>query len=454
MKIRTKLSIQFSFIVAAILILFSIFIYYSSINYRNIEYKNRLKDAIQSIVNLYTSMDDSESDISSKIRSLNITLYSFEILILNQENQLEFNIGESTKSINTDLFKEIEVNKKHYFTHGEKEGYGMIFIKEGKEYLILILAQDIYGFGKIKNLLQVLIIALILSVIVTSYIAWVYAGLALKPISEVVSEVDNITANNLYSRVKEGNGKDEIAHLAVTFNKMLERLDNAFRMQKSFVSNASHELRTPLTSISGEIEVALLKERKANEYKNVLSSIHEEIKNLSKLSNGLLELAQASIDISNLKKEFIRIDELIWQVRSELLKHKKDYSIIIHFEDNLDDEKKLTILGNEQLIKATFLNLMDNSCKYSDNKQVEISVGYENKYIKLIFLDKGIGISKEELKHIFEPFYRAENAALKQGHGIGLPLVDKIIQLHDAKIEIESELNIGTKINLKFPISI
>jgi len=108
----------------------------------------------------------------------------------------------------------------------------------------------------------------------------------------VISQVDKITASNLNRRVKAGNGRDEIAQLALIFNQMLARLEEAFAVQKSFVAHASHEIRTPLTAITGQIEVTLFQERTSQEYRQVLGSLLEDVRSITRLANGLLELTQ------------------------------------------------------------------------------------------------------------------------------------------------------------------
>ena len=454
MKIRTRLSLQFASIVATILILFSLSIYFSSSRYREIEFKGRLLEKVQSVAKLLDENEIINSYVLKNISRKTIPLYNADIIIFDEGNYQVLNTTDSLHvfNITKELIYKIKLNKEFYFKYENKEFCGIYLNKKTSKYILIVSAEDIYGHSKIQNLIKILFIGFILSVLLTSFIAWIYAGVALMPISDVVNQVDNITINNLYSRVNEGNGKDEIANLAVTFNKMLERLEGAFKMQRSFVSNASHELRTPLTSISGEIEVTLLKERGVHEYEKVLSSISEEIKKLGKLSNGLLELAQASIDVSSIKKINLRIDDLIWKVRTELLKHKKEYTINLNFDDNFDDEKKLTIYGNEQLIKSAIFNLMDNGCKFSSNYQVDIKIGYSLNSVIIEFKDSGIGISSRDLKYIYEPFYRAENAKIITGHGIGLPLVEKIINIHNGKIDIYSEINKGTQISISFPL--
>jgi signal transduction histidine kinase len=278
-----------------------------------------------------------------------------------------------------------------------------------------------------------------------------YANRALKPMSDVVKQVDKINIASLNMRVNEGNRTDEIAQLAITFNHMLERLETAFEMQRSFVSNASHELRTPLTSITGQIEVSLMKSRTQPEYEAILESVLEDIKNLNALSNGLLDLAKASSDISAMAIRNLRIDEILWETRAELLKRNKEYSISIQFGEAIDDESELTVQGNEHLLKIAMTNVMENACKYSADQSVLVALSVENKNVVAGFTDHGIGIDPNDLNHIFQPFYRAGNAKNITGNGLGLSLADKIISLHGGTIALVSELNKGTVVTISIP---
>src|SRR5690606_31157642 len=127
-------------------------------------------------------------------------------------------------------------------------------------------------------------------------------------------------------------------HLSQTFNKMLDRLEKAFEMQSTFVSNASHELRTPLTAMIGELEVALMKPREKEEYQRVLASTLEDARLLAELSNGLLQIAQASVDTSKIKLAHLRFDELLWMAHEQALKRHPGALYDIDFDNLPDDE--------------------------------------------------------------------------------------------------------------------
>ena len=191
--------------------------------------------------------------------------------------------------------------------------------------------------------------------------------------------------------------------------------------------------------------------RTREEYENILESILEDIKNLNALSNGLLDLAKASSDISAIALHPLRIDEILWETRAELIGRKKDYNISIKFSEPIEDEKEITVLGNDHLLKTAIINLMDNACKFSPDKSVEIFLAVKGKYIVTELTDRGIGIDIADIKKIFEPFFRAKNAKIIFGNGLGLSLTDKIIQIHRGTISIESHLHKGTTVTVSIP---
>jgi signal transduction histidine kinase len=186
------------------------------------------------------------------------------------------------------------------------------------------------------------------------------------------------------------------------------------------------------------------------EGREILNSLLTDIKQLNKLSNGLLELAQASLDITEIELVQIRIDELVGIARAELLKRNPNYSVILNFE-GFPEENWLTIQGNEQLILSAIINVLDNACKYSPNHTAFLDVSFNETKVILSITDKGMGISGEDLEQLYIPFFRSRNAKNKSGHGIGLPLTKKIIELHKGEIRLSSEIGKGTKVELHLP---
>jgi signal transduction histidine kinase len=452
MKIRTRLSIQFSLIVASILILFSAAVYFFSADYRKQEFYTGLRDKGLTTGRLFIEVDEVDSVLLKIIDKNTVSVFpQEEVVIFDNFNKEVYRNNDTVGIVPTaDEIKKIRQEKEYRYRKGQYEIIGLEYRAKNKDYVVVASAIDVYGFSKLRNLRFILITGLVGSVMLTLLGGWIFSGEALKPISKVVQQVETITGFNLKKRVGEGNGKDEIAQLAITFNQMLDRIEAAFEAQRSFVSNASHELRTPLTAITGQLEVTLLNKRSAIEYENILHSVLDDIRDLNKLTNGLLEIAQASIDFSQMKLKSFRVDEMIWQARNEVMKRHDDYTIHINFKSFPDNENELIIPGIETLFKTAIINLMENGCKYSADKQVTVSFSCDAENIYLEFTDNGIGISPADLKLIYEPFYRGENARKFPGQGLGLSLTRRIVDMHRGSLNIFSELNKGTTINLSF----
>jgi len=453
LSIRTRLTFQFTYIVVIILVLFSASIYYFSASYRESEFYTRLEDKAKNTARLLIEVKEVDHDLLKIIDRNTINALFDEKVIIYDFHDMEIynSLDDDSIHVSKELLDNIRLKKNIRYHEGEYEVVGLLYTDKYDRFVVIASALDKYGKSKLNNLKWILIIGFFISIALTILIGRIYAYRALKPMSDVVKEVDKITISSLGMRVNEGNGTDEIAQLAITFNKMLMRLESAFEMQRSFVSNASHELRTPLTSITGQIEVSLMKQRTIGEYKSLLNSLLEDIKNLNDLTNGLLDMAKASSDISGISFQKVRIDELLWETREELIERKKDYTISIQFDEPIDDENNISALANKRLLKIAFLNLMDNACKYSENKSVEVLLKNKEKFIVAEFNDCGIGIDMDDMDKIFQPFFRAKNVRNISGNGLGLSLTEKIIALHHGEIIIKSELNKGTSISISIP---
>ncbi len=452
MKIRTRITLQFAFIVSIFLISFSLIIYSLLGNFRREEFKGRLRDKALNSVKLLSDVDEISNDLLPILEKNAVNpLPKQKVFIFDLNKKLVYSSLPKTKPpISENLLKRIVDEREIYIQQDKEEMVGLFFKGRYDDYLVVASAQDIFGYSKLNYLQLILIIGVVVAMLLIWIVGMFFSRQTLQPIANMVNQIDTITANNLNLRVKEGNTKDEIAQLAIKFNKMLERLDSAFEIQRSFVSNASHELRTPLTAITGQIEVTLMNDKVNQEGREILNSLLTDIKQLNKLSNGLLELAQASLDITEIELVQIRIDELVGLARAELLKRNPNYSVILNFE-GFPEENWLTIQGNEQLILSAIINVLDNACKYSGNHTAFMDVSFNEKMVILSISDQGMGISDEDLDQLYIPFFRSRNAKNKSGHGIGLPLTKKIIELHKGEIKLSSEIGKGTKVEMLLP---
>lgn len=453
MNIRTWITLWFISIVAIIILLASMLIYIFSADYREEEFYKRLRNKANNTAKLLIEVDEVDINLLRKIEKDNpVNLDNEEIIIYNFRNEILYSTDQhDVIDIDSGLLSRIRLEDEIRYRQGDFEVLGFLFKGPYDRFAVVTAATDINGFNKLKNLRVVLLTVFAISVLAASISGWFFSGKALQPISKVVQQVDDIEITSLNLRVDEGNGKDEIALLSQTFNRMLTRLETSFNVQKDFIANASHELRTPLTSITGQLEVTLLNVRSGDEYKKVVVSVLEDIKTLNQLSNRLLMLAQA--EGSQRKMTKLRIDELVWQARDEIVRHNPDYVIKIDLDNRLDDEQKLTIDGDEQLIKSAIANIFENGCKYSSDKSIELLISSNRFGLVLEFTDQGIGIPAEDLPSIFEPFHRGSNTKNIPGSGIGLSMVKGIINLHGGKLHIQSEVGKGTTVIINLPSS-
>lgn len=453
MQIRRKLTYRFITIVAVILLFSSLAVYLSSADYRKDDFYNRLINKASNTAKLLIEVEEVDAKLLHRIEDNNpMSLPEEKIVIFNYKNQRIFNTdNKGILKITPAIIDQIRLEGETRYMQDGHEVVGFMFTDTYDRFVVIAAGKDIYGLGKLKNLRNILLFVFAISIIIVSISGWIYAGKALHPINKLVERVNNISITSLNLRLDEGENQDEISQLAHTFNQMLERLEKAFNMQKNFIANASHELRTPLTAITGQLEVILMKQRNEEEYRKTMTSVLDDMKSLNNTSNRLLLLAQASSETSKVDFNPTRIDDLLWQAQQENLKRNPNYIIEIGFSDTMEDEAQLTVTGNDQLLKTAVGNLMENGCKYSDDHKVQVFVLPRPQYLYISFSDKGIGINPEDLKQIFEPFHRGSNAVGYKGHGIGLSLVERIVQLHGGRIDVKSEVGEGTIFTLILP---
>jgi signal transduction histidine kinase len=398
-------------------------------------------------------LEESEIDtaflMTIERNNLNV-LHQQRIFIYDENKKIIYRSSADFIEPDKKYLDQVIANKEIEFNEDEAEFAGFEIDHTKGHFYVIIGALDETGIKNVDFLRSLLGIIFILSLIVTGFLGWFFASRALSPMVEVIDEVDQITAKNLHKRVKVRDSKDEIAHLAITFNEMLDRLEGTFIMQKNFVSNASHEFRTPLTVMKGQIEVLLMQNRSEDEYIKTLKSINEDINNLSNLLQGLSELAKANADFPNNNFDEIAVVDLLLDARSELIKNKPNYSIELDIHNFTEDEASSAIMGNLALIKSAITNLMDNACKFSPDMKMKVSVDFNTQLI-IRFIDNGIGISDEEMNHIFEPFYRGNDTRNISGHGIGLSLVKRIIELHNGTVTVQSKQGEGTIFTVILP---
>jgi signal transduction histidine kinase len=449
MNIRTRLTLLFVLLVASILLLFTVSVYYLYDQFRQQEFEQRLEEKAFLTVRL-------REDVGEVPRADLPVMADEQVTIYNERGKVLYNQERNRPRLPvSDAFlRSIRVNHSRYLRTGDQEAVAVRYVNARKEAFVVIASgNDRYGFSKLDRLREILFSGWLLSLAIVGIAGYLFATDALRPVAELIKQVNAISATNIHMRLHVGRQRDELAYLARTFNDLLSRLEEAFVSQRSFVSHASHELRTPLTVMMGQIEVTRLHARSTGEYELAFDALLDEVKSMIRLVNSLLELARASSDATTLHYQPTRLDELLWQAQSQLVGNKPRCQIDIDFVNLPEQEEDLVIMAEESLLQTAFLNLMDNGCKYSANGRVSVRIAPGYSQLQVTVTDTGSGISVADLPHIFEPFYRSENTMTINGHGIGLALTQRIIQLHQGQITVESVVGVGTTFRITLPVA-
>lgn len=336
-----------------------------------------------------------------------------------------------------------------------KREEGSIRIAIARSRSALIVAG--YPSGEVEALLPQYFSALLLLapvVLALSTIGgWFLAKASLRPVDEITRTAQDITASNLSRRLPVTNTKDEIGRLSETLNDMISRLESSFERIRQFTADASHELRTPLTIMTGELELALRSRKTPDEYQAVLSSALQEVLRLSHVVESLLLLSRTDMGRVSLHMERVNLGELLADLADAATILGTQKNIYITFRTSPD----LYVSADGGKLRQVFLNLVDNAVKYTPSGgMISIAIHREGNWAEVRVRDTGIGIEREHLRKIFDRFYRVDKARSRElgGAGLGLSIVQWIIQIHNGTISVESEPAKGSTFIVRLPIII
>jgi two-component system, OmpR family, sensor histidine kinase ArlS len=451
-KLRNKLTLLFTLLAGAILLVFAVVVYLSAEGDRQAEFYQNLRKEAMTRANLV--MDAGiDAEILQTIYLQNREILSeVEVAIYDTRFNLVYHDAEDIDFVKEtpEMIREIVEKGEIRFTQEGWEVIGVLFQFNDTPFVVTAAAFDEYGHNKLAALRNKMSLLWLAAVVLIFFSGKYFAFRALRPVAQMVEKADAITATNMDLRLNEGKGEDELSELAETFNRMLDRLEASFDAQKEFVSNIAHEVRTPLAAIMGECELAMDASKSPEACRQALDKVHEDARKLSRLVTGLLDLARASYDHTEISLREVRLDEVLVEARRELLNIHPDYKVNLEFDPEMDDEGMITVNGNHYLLKVAFMNLMENGCKFSENKTSLVNIRFDMNHPVIRFADQGVGIPEEEIQEIFTPFYRGKNHQFAQGSGIGLSLTEKIMNLHQATIGVDSAPGQGTRIEVRF----
>lgn len=301
----------------------------------------------------------------------------------------------------------------------------------------------------LNNLFDIMCLSFLGILILLFFIARFFAGRSIKPINAIINTSKIITKDNLKTRIPLPKSRDELYTLSKTINNLLNRIEDAIEREKQFTSDASHELRTPLTVIKGTLEVLIRKPRDNKEYEEKINYCINEVDHLNRLVDQLLLMARFENQKVNVNTESVYLNALILDIltlNSEKINNRK---IDIKFNAQQD----YYIQSDNFLVITILRNIISNSIKYNNNGgEVTILLSNQNDKIICTISDTGIGIEKQDLEAIFNPFFRSNSTDHPEikGTGLGLSIVKRITELLHIKFKIESEIGKGTTVILSF----
>ena len=279
---------------------------------------------------------------------------------------------------------------------------------------------------------------------------WIMAGAGLRPLERLTRQASRISASNLDERIPPRRSRDELGRLVEAFNRMVERLHDAFEQSRQFSSNVAHELRTPLTIMRGESELALTRDLTTDEARHLVSEFHEETIRMGRIVDDMLTLAQADRGQAPLDLEELDIGLMLREIH-------EDASILAtekQLEVRLGRTDPARVRGDRRRLMQMLRALTSNAMRYTpDRGTIRFESVDAGDHVEIVVEDTGIGISAEHLPRIFDRFYRVSSERSREmgGVGLGLALAKWIVEAHGGGIQVTSQPGKGSRFVVKLP---
>lgn len=440
MKIKDRIALYFTLISTSMLFAVLCTVYFTFMKFLEADFFERLTDRTMVTAKLYLEADEISRDALNTVRHKYLQKLNSEVIrIYDQKNRATF-IGDTAQYWTPATIDQVRRKGRLKYTDGQRQVVGIYYKDNQGDFVILASADDQGSHNRLDKLLKIMIfIFILISLIVLLLSRWI-AQKMLKPLQKFMLEVKQASAQNMQFRVEEHNNKDEINLIAQSFNHLMEELEQAFMLQKTFVANASHELRTPVTRIMMNAELALSKERDQVAYQKVIISMLEDAEKMEHIITGLVALAKMDLDLINSQLAPIKLDDLLAKIQTEW-KMQKGLDLNITYQTPINTKPE--ILANATLLQIALDNIISNAFKFSNNQEVNIQVETRKNHVFIHIIDYGKGISVDDQADIFNPFYTRAKEHGQHGEGMGLYMSKKIIDLLKGEITIKNPDQVG-----------
>ncbi len=438
-KIRTKITLMYLFLSAILLGVLLPTMYLMTTNYLWSTITTNMQTSMSNVEKcVYLDLNDAPNVDDEYCMDYDSIATDVYIRIKDQNGNIVYESKDADYA-----FMWYEDNEKDW--QYLKEDYDVYY--DGEHIVSIEAIGNIYFNTLLDDMRWIWWIMVPCYLIIATIGSYMLAKAVLRPIKEITKTAKKIKDGDLHRRIETVNSNDEVGRLADSFNDMVEELDISFEREKQFTSDASHELRTPVSVISACVEEALSSDDPDIRQEN-LEMIQNEVNRMTKIIAQLLQLSRGYEGRYQFEPEEISIYDVIDSVADISSIEAEKRSITIHNEV----DQKAMIYADQSLITQVMMNIIGNAVKYgNENGNVWIKSLQDDHYIWTIIEDDGIGISEEDLDHIFERFYRADEARDRNGSGLGLAIVKWIIDLHKGRIKVASTLGEGTKFMIGLP---
>ena len=458
-SIRTKLTLWYVGVLAAVVIAFSTTAFFILVNALNREMDERLVEMARNFnVALMAELEDedratlSEKTLSEAVNEMRFRDYQFIIATRDGRaiaSTAEFGV-EATSHQGTETFRNVEINDEAMRVNESP-------LTIGQNEFRLFVFHSLKEQNTLKSrIAAIFLIGVPLSLLMAGFGGYFLARKSLAPMVEMSRQAAAISAQNLSERISIKNKHDELGDLARVFNELLARLDAAFEQQRRFMADASHELRTPLAIVRGEAEVSLSRrDRQTDDYRESLNVVHDESKRLTSIVEDLFTLARADAGQFRVNLAPVYLDEIVGEaIRSmRVLANQKNIGL------SLKADAEMPFNGDESLLRRLFLNILDNAVKYTPNGgRISVACMSVGTHYHITVTDDGIGIPGGEQSNIFDRFYRVDKARSRAGDteatgaGLGLSIAKWIAEIHGGDIKLVSSNNDGSVFLIEFSI--
>ncbi len=461
MLIRTRLILRFTLLVLVILALFASFVYWFSALARERRFADRLRIEAELSARILLRDRHLNPAFLRRFRPRDVpNMVGDQLSVFDAQGRIIYISADSvSRALYPAYFPQMQGRKLVRFADDDRETIGIEYDYDGHTYTIFAGGTDDAGFYQLYKLRLILLVGTAGALVLSVLMGWYFAGRALYPMARVVRQVRHISADRLSLRVDEGNGTDEIAQLAITFNQMLNGLQEAFAAQRSFVAHASHELRTPLTVLLGTLETAAAYDRTLPTAQASIDTAITGLRHLIELTNGLLALAQA--DDSTFRGETVAFDDCLLLALDYCRATYPTLPVQLTLNERETDDESgdeadaglFAVRGNRQLLTTAVHNVLDNALKFSGQPVTATLDFADARTLRLTIADTGPGLTAEDHLRAFEPLYRARNGAQRPGHGLGLAVTRKVVELHGGTVALAERSGGGTVAVVLLPLA-